>query len=125
MPALSPKARNSNDRLAHGLDDSEQKKRLVGEPSELTHTQALTAALSEEQQPIEALAEIGFDGQVESVTLYRASSGELLDPTPVEPGNSVWRTIEIWWEHMRTTWSDDGWLSLEATSETQPSETEL
>ncbi|MFP3397636.1 hypothetical protein SB749_15000 [Brevibacterium sp. SIMBA_078] len=90
------------DRLAEGLDDAELEKRLTNEISDLSHKQTFTAVLSEEQR-VEAGAEIDLDGQVESVTVYHAVNEQRLDPTPVEPCIGVWRTVVIWWEHMRTT----------------------
>lgn len=94
------------DRLAEALEDTEFAHRADREATDLMHTQTFTSMLSEDLR-IEAAAEIGPDGRVESVTAYRAVGFRCVDPTQVDPGSGLWRAMEIWWERFRSRWSED------------------
>jgi|GEM_PF-3692549 len=94
------------DRLAEELEDTEFAQQVDREATDLVHTQTFTSMLSEDLH-IEAAAEIGLDGRVESVTAYRAIGFRRVDPTQVEPGSGLWRAMEIWWDRFRSTWSED------------------
>ena len=93
------------DRLLERIDPAGLAQQVVREATELGHTQTFTATLSEDLC-IEAAAEIGLDGSVEAVTIYRSEGGQRVDPAEVDPGSGLWRAMEVWWERFRTTWTE-------------------
>jgi hypothetical protein len=70
----------------------------------LCHSRQFEATLVDDPC-IEATADVDPTGRIAFVSVYISEGGRRIQEIDVEPGTGLWRAMEVWLEHLRTTWS--------------------
>lgn len=84
-----------------------------GTPGDLGFTATFTATLSEDPH-IEAMADLGFTGQVEGVTLVHRQDGVVVTRRPVDEDEPLWASMQTWLQEMAD--EADEWSTTSARS---------